>query len=194
MRGTGNWIKSGVVAIMLALGSPAALASGEHEGGHGDASGGEADNSGSGHGHDGGHAMMSFEFGEAVSAGEADRTIEIVARDNMRFEPSRIAVEAGETVTFRVRNAGKLQHSFTLGTNGYHKRHDREMMDMPTDEFAHHMDDSPNGMVVRPGQIDSLTWQFDESGPIQFACHIPGHYPNGMAGRLDIEERDSVID
>lgn len=193
MRGTGNSIKSGFIAIMLALGSTAALASGEHGGGHGDNSGSEADNSEGGHGHGGGHRMMAFEFGEAVSAGEADRTVEIVARDNMQFEPSRITVEAGETVTFRVRNAGQMQHSFTLGSNGYHERHDREMMDMPIAELAHHMDDSPNGMVVQPGQTDTLTWQFDESGPIQFACHIPGHYPAGMIGRLQIEESGTAV-
>lgn len=186
MRRTGNSVTFGVIAIMLTFGSSVALASGEHEGGHGNANGSQG-NSGNGHGHDDGHGKMNFAFGSAASAHEADRTMEIVARDAMRFEPSRITVEAGETVTFRVRNVGQLQHSFTLGSHGYHKRHDREMMDMPEDQLAHHMDDSPNGMVVQPGQIDTLTWRFRKGGAIEFACHIPGHYPAGMKGRLEIE-------
>jgi len=179
MRCMRNSFTLGAIAIMMAIGSPVALASGEHEGGHG--------NSGNGHGHDDGHGTMDFAFGRAAPAAEADRTIEIVARDTMRFEPSRITVEAGETVTFRVRNAGQLQHSFTLGSHGYHQRHDREMMDMPADELAHHMDDSPNGMVVQPGQTGTLTWRFSKGGALEFACHIPGHYPAGMKGRLKIE-------
>jgi uncharacterized cupredoxin-like copper-binding protein len=179
MKRTGNSFALGVAVIVLTLGSPAVLASGDHEGGHG--------NSDNGHGHDDGHGRMDFDFGMAAPADEADRTVEIVARDTMRFEPAHITVEAGETVTFRVRNVGQLQHSFTLGSHGYHQQHDREMMDMPMDDLAHHMDDSPNGMVVQPGETGTLTWRFRKGGAIEFACHIPGHYPAGMKGRLEIE-------
>lgn len=168
-----------LLAAVLTVSMPPAISSGDHEGGHGDEGGGHGD----GHG----HGTMDFEFGEAVPASEADRTVEVVARDSMRFEPSSVSVEAGETVTFRVRNVGNLQHSFTLGSPAYQQRHDREMMDMPMDEFAHHMDDSPNGVVVQPGETRTLTWRFSEGGAIEFACHVPGHYPAGMKGRLEIE-------
>jgi len=173
MRGTGNFFKNGIIAVMLTYGSSVAFASGDHDGGHGDAGDG--------------HGRTDLAFGSAAPAAESNRTIEIVARDTMRFEPSRITVAAGEAVTFRVRNAGRLQHSFTLGSHVYHQRHDREMMDMPANELAHHMDDSPNGMVVQPGQTGTLTWRFSRGGAIEFACHIPGHYPAGMKGKLEIE-------
>lgn len=172
-----------LITLVLALSGAAATASGDHEGGHGHEDGHGHDEAGT-HAH--GHA--DFEFGTAAPAAEADRTVEIVAQDSMRFEPDRVTVEPGETVRFAVRNAGQLQHSFTLGSPSYQRRHDKEMADMPMDEMAHHMDDSPNGIVVQPGQTASLTWRFERGGPIEFACHIPGHYGAGMKGRVHVSE------
>jgi uncharacterized cupredoxin-like copper-binding protein len=60
------------------------------------------------------------------------------------------------------------------------------MQGMPMEEMAHHMRDEPNGLVVQPGETKSLTWRFAEGGPVQFACHIPGHYPAGMKGRIRV--------
>ena len=181
--------------LLLAIGIPVAEASGEHEGGHGGNSNDRTSGHGDGHDHGGGHGhgKMEFGFGRAAEGGEPDRTIEIVAYDNMRFEPDRITVEPGETVRFRVRNAGKIQHSFTLGTSEYHSRHDQEMMRMPADQIPSHMDDSLNGVVVQPGQIETLTWRFSEDAPIRFACHIPGHYPAGMVGVLRIEQGSASL-
>lgn len=177
-------------ALLLLIGAAPALASGEHEGGHGNdghgQAGGHGDGHGAGHGGGHGHGKVEFGFGEAAVAAKADRTVEIVAYDNMRFEPEQITVEPGETVRFRVRNAGKMQHSFTLGTGKYHRQHDQEMMSMPAEQIPAHMDDSPNGVVVQPGQTETLTWRFSASAPIRFACHIPGHYPAGMVGMLRV--------
>lgn len=179
-------------AMLLAATMPVVLASGDHEGGHGgnDEQGhetGDGHGNGHGNGHGHGHGGMDFGFGKPAAADQADRTIEIVVRDSMRIEPASVTVEPGETVTFRVRNSGRMQHSFTLGTPAYQQRHDREMMDMPMDEMERHMDDSPNGIVVPPGDTRALTWTFRKHGPIEFACHIPGHYPAGMKGMLQIE-------
>ena len=104
----------------------------------------------------------------------------------MRFEPAQIAVQPGETVRFVVENEGQLQHSFTLGTPDYQQAHEREMQGMPMEDMAGHMDGSPNGIVVQPGETGVLTWRFERGGPVEFACHIPGHYPAGMKGRIRI--------
>ena len=167
-----------LAGALLALPVAGAVAGGDHEGGHGH---GEAGGHDDGHAH--GHAQ--FEFGHPAPAAEADRSIEIVARDDMSFEPESVRIERGQTVRFVVRNAGELQHSFTLGDRRYHRRHDREMQDMPADEIAHHMQDSPNGMVIQPGKTGTLTWHFERAGDIRFACHIPGHYPAGMWGEIE---------
>ena len=165
-----------LAGILLAGSTAVALASGDHAGGHGN------DDAADGHG----HGAIDFDFGSEAPPSEADRTIEIVARDDMSFQPGMVQVEPGETVRFVIRNAGELQHSFTLGTRSYHRQHDGEMQSMPADEIAHHMADSPNGLVVQPGETASLTWRFEHEAPIRFACHIPGHYPAGMWGEIGI--------
>lgn len=171
-------IKPYLAATLLALSAPAAIASVDHEGGHGN-------NEAGGHVDGHGHATADFAFGRAAPPANADRTIDIIARDDMSFDPETVNVQPGETVRFRVRNVGDLQHSFTLGTREYHRRHDRQMQRMPADEIAHHMQDSSNGMVIQPGKTGTLTWRFERGGSIRFACHIPGHYPAGMWGEID---------
>lgn len=153
-----------VTAMLLSF-SPPIIASGDH----GD--------------HDGGHG---YSFGKPASAGEADRTVTVTAKDTMTFSPSTIEVREGETIRFVVKNVGKLQHSFTLGTPSDQRMHEDEMKEMPMDMMAGHMDDEPNGVVVPPGETRSLTWRFSGSSSVQFACHIPGHYPAGMTGAIEI--------
>ena len=45
----------------------------------------------------------------------------------------------------------------------------------------------PDGVSVAPGKIASPVWTFTKPGILQFACHIPGHYPAGMVGELTIK-------
>ncbi|MDU7522308.1 MAG: cupredoxin domain-containing protein [Roseomonas mucosa] len=68
-------------------------------------------------------------FGDRGRAQDAKRTVDIVMRDNS-YQPQRIQVRAGETVRFRVRNAGELLHEFNIGTAAMHQRHQREMQAM----------------------------------------------------------------
>lgn len=137
--------------------------------------------------HAGGHGDDSAVFGEPADPGEADRTIKVIARDTMSFEPAQVDVKPGETVRFVVENVGDVQHSFTLGTPAGQEAHEKEMQGMAMEDMAGHMDNDPTGMVVQPGETGRLTWHFDAEGPVEFACHIPGHYPAGMKGRIRIE-------
>jgi len=188
MAWTNRAIRLAVLGLSLllapAVGSASAGGSDGH--GHGQAEpDGHAHDDGHGGGH--GHDKAGFGFGSAAPQAEPDRTVEIVARDDMSFEPESVAIRAGETVRFVVRNVGDMQHSFTLGSPAYHRQHDQEMMSMPASDIASHMQDSSNGIVVQPGTTGELTWRFERGGPIRFACHIPGHYPAGMSGRIRLE-------
>lgn len=165
-----------VLAAALSLTMMAtADAAGSHGGGHGHGSDGD------GGGHGGG-----FAFGSPAEPSEADRTVRVKAKDQMTFAPDRMEVQAGETVRFVVENVGSAQHSFTLATPAGQKAHEQEMQGMARGELAGHMQQEPNGIVVRPGDTKTLTWSFARGGPVQFACHIPGHYPAGMKGRIAI--------
>lgn len=157
---------------LLVSGMGPALGAGDHDDRHGD---------GEGHGHE------ELAFGEPAAGAEADRTVRIRAYDSMSFEPGPVTVAAGETVRFVVTNAGDLRHSFTLGTPAYQHRHEEQMQGMPGDELADHMGDVPNGVVLAPGETGTLTWAFEQGGPVQFACHIPGHYRAGMKGAVRVQ-------
>lgn len=158
-----------VPGLLLALAVPAAPANGDN-----------------GHGNGHGHGHGDFDFGEPAPDAEPDRTVEIIARDTMDFDPASITVTPGEVVRFEVHNVGDLEHSFTLGSPEYQQHHEEEMQGMDPDSLAGHMKDEPNGMVIPPGATGTLTWRFEKDNPIEFACHIPGHYPAGMEGSLRI--------
>lgn len=152
-----------ITVVGLSLGSSGALqAAGDHENGHG------------------------FSFGKPVDAGEADRTVEIDATDSMDFQPSDIVVRTGEVVRFVVTNTGTLHHSFTLGSKSWHRDHEQQMQGLSPEDIVTHMRSEPNGAVVPPGETRTLTWKFLEPGVVEIGCHVPGHYPAGMKGKVDV--------
>jgi uncharacterized cupredoxin-like copper-binding protein len=152
-------------------------------------------------GHRLGHGPSVGEPGDAAAA---SRTVEVVMYDN-HYEPEHVAVKAGETVRFLVRNAGELVHEFNIGTAAMHAAHQDEMkmmvdhgvlhadrIDMEAAKamqasMGHGMHDDPNAVLLEPGQTGELVWRFPEDGEIEFACNVPGHYDAGMQGRFAIQ-------
>lgn len=123
-----------------------------------------------------------FAWGEPAEASEADRVLEIRMLDEFRFEPTSVEVKVGETVTFKVVNAGKIEHDFTLGDEETQDEHDAEMASGMSG-MGH---DEPNVLTVDPGGEGELTWRFTAPASILYGCHIPGHYAAGMFGTLTI--------
>lgn len=119
--------------------------------------------------------------GEPADASEADRTIEVEARD-IAFDPTTVEVAAGETVTFVVTNTGEALHEFTLGDAAAQEQHAEEMESGHAGE-AHH---GPNSITVEPGRTEELTWRFESAGELEYACHVPGHYEAGMRGTVTV--------
>lgn len=172
-------MKTALAVFLLSTWSLLVLAAGDHGGHHGM------------HGHSTkrGHDMAGMPPGaHATTAGKpgdparVSRTIEVTMDDTMRFVPDRIQVKAGETVRFFVRNRGKLQHEFVLGTRSELEQHAAMMRQMP------HMTHSEPNMVSLPGgKLGGLVWQFDKPGSVDFACLVPGHFEAGMVGRIIVE-------
>ena len=173
-----------VPVVALLAGAGIAFAAGSHAGGHG-------------------HGDASA-FGQPGTAAEADRTIEVVMVDNY-FEPERLAVRAGETVRFVIRNDGEFLHEFNLGTAAMHAAHQQEMATMmehgmltPTgldhdrmqmDHGAGTMDhNDPNSVLVEPGKTAELVWTFTAATDLEFACNVPGHYEAGMVGEIEFRK------
>lgn len=112
---------------------------------------------------------------------KVDRTIEITMDDSMRYTPSDISVNNGETVRFFIRNQGKMPHELVLGPMDELKEHAEMMRKMPNMQHS-----EPNMMRLGPGQRGGLVWQFDKPGTVNFACLMPGHMEAGMTGKVEV--------
>ncbi len=173
-------ISRAIAAAALTLGvSFSAIAGGTHGTGHG-------------------HAEPNGKPGKASAV---SRTIEVVMRDNY-FEPESIDVKAGETIRFKVRNAGDFVHEFNIGTPEMHMAHQDEMQMMADmvvllpdriDHMAakkmqastgHGMHKDPNSALLEPGKSAEIIWTFpeDDDVTLEFGCNVPGHYGAGMVG------------
>jgi uncharacterized cupredoxin-like copper-binding protein len=170
--GTPRWVKVfGLIALVL-LGLVVLMLAGVFGEGHGPGR------------HMGGASedTPSSGVGAPADEGEAGRTIEIASLDSMSFEPARVNVSAGETVTFAVTNTGKTVHEFTLGNAAMQQEHAQAMAHIPagmTHEFS-------NAITLQPGETKRLTWRFGHAASLEFACHQPGHYQAGMRGHIKI--------
>lgn len=120
--------------------------------------------------------------GGPAPAIEAQRVIAVATLDTMVFEPDAIQVSRGETVTFRVTNAGQAVHEFTVGDAAMQQEHADAMAHMPGG-MPH---DLPNSIRIEPGEAKELTWRFGDAAVLEYACHEPGHYEAGMRGRITV--------
>ena len=98
------------IILIASLFTAAAMASGNHAGGHG---------------HD------EATVGEAGKAADVTRTVEVQMLDTMRFTPEKIEVRQGETVRFVVKNAGKQMHEMVIGTKQVLDEHAAMMLKFP---------------------------------------------------------------
>lgn len=140
-----------------------------------------------------GHDMAGMEHGMGDEAHDSmagkpgdpakvDRTIDITMDDNMRYTPSSISVNTGETVRFFVKNNGKMNHEMVIGSMDELKEHAEMMRKMPNMKHV-----EANMLTLTPGQRGGIVWQFDKAGEVDFACLVPGHMEAGMTGKVDVE-------
>lgn len=123
-----------------------------------------------------------MDWGIVGDAKAARRTIRMTMADDMRFTPDRIEVKLGETVRIVVKNAGRMQHEFVLGTRKELEEHAALMRKFPG--MVH---DEPYMAHVAPGKSVALVWAFNRAGDFDFACLVPGHYEAGMKGAITVK-------
>jgi|GEM_PF-233409 len=150
------------VAILVTLFASAALASGDHAGGHA-------------------HGDESSAIGMPGKAAQVTRTVHVDMTDNMRFTPASMDVKQGETIRFKVKNSGRVKHEFVLGTEQELKAHYQAMLKYP--EMAH---EDPQMITLAGGEQGEVIWQFTKAGKVDFACLQPGHYDAGMKGAVTV--------
>lgn len=123
-------------------------------------------------------ACGSHDHATSASAG---RVIEVSMTD-MAFTPGDVAVAAGETVTFRFRNAGTVRHEALIGDDAAQTEHAAGMAAM-ADGHAH---DHSGAVSVAPGATATLTKTFATAGTLVLGCHQPGHWEAGMRATITI--------
>ena len=128
------------------------------------------------HAHGHGHGKAGFAVGEPTGD-KPDRVFEVSMRDTMRFvfRPEFDELHDGEVIRFDVRNDGNILHEFSIGNAAEQKAHAAMMRKMPN--MKH---EDPNTVSLEPGESASLSWRFEGSQTVIFACNIPGHFEAGM--------------
>ena len=104
-------------------------------------------------------------------------------QDSMRFEfsPGLDSLKDGETIEFRVRNDGQVQHEFSIGNADDQVMHAIMMQKMP--DMKHN---DPNTVSLAPGESARLSWTFMGKDSVVFTCNVPGHFEAGMKHSLAI--------
>lgn len=123
-------------------------------------------------------------FGREGDPRKVSRTIDVEMSDKMRFTPSELAIRQGETVRFRVKNAGEVMHEMVLGTMDELKEHAEIMRKNPGMEHG-----DPYMAHVAPGKTETIVWQFTKPGDFHYGCLVPGHLEAGMTGRIRVTPR-----
>lgn len=134
--------------------------------------------------HSGPTAPAQKDWGVVGDAAAVQRTITLAMTDDMRFAPSHITVQEGDTVRLRAANHGQVLHEIVLGTPATLAQHALSMREHPG--MAH---DAPDMAHVRAGAQGDIVWHFNRPGQFDFACLIPGHFEAGMQGTLTVLPR-----
>jgi uncharacterized cupredoxin-like copper-binding protein len=108
--------------------------------------------------------------------------VRVSMSDRMRFTPSVLEVQSGETVKFVVTNNGKLMHEMVLGTQADLQQHADMMKRHPDMEH-----DEPHMVHVPPGKTGEIVWRFNRPGEFRFACLVGGHFEAGMVGKITVK-------
>jgi uncharacterized cupredoxin-like copper-binding protein len=132
-------------------------------------------------GMEGGHDADGAGFGVPGDPASIDRSVDVRLLDSLAFDPSALTIPAGETIEFRVTNAGATDHELVLGDEATQQEHESAMGGGGSMSM-----DEPNLLALGPGETGTLVWTFTEPGTVLYGCHTSGHYPAGMAGTITV--------
>ena len=105
----------------------------------------------------------------------SDRTVELTIRFS-RYSPDRFDVAPGTTVKLVVHNLDPIGHELIIGDAGVHERHEKG-----TEAFH---PPRPGEVSIPAGETRATTFTFGPTRgePVEFGCHLPGHWDYGMRG------------
>jgi uncharacterized cupredoxin-like copper-binding protein len=113
----------------------------------------------------------------------ADRQVTLTLHD-VRFEPDRIEVLAGEIVELDVQNAGALPHDFTIERIDVDLAMQHEPAQHSPAGHDAHGDEAAVHLALAGGDRMVVRLRVHEPGEYVFYCAEPGHREAGMVGTL----------
>jgi uncharacterized cupredoxin-like copper-binding protein len=127
---------------------------------------------------------------DQILAQVVSRSIAVNMDDQMRFTPSQIDVQAGETIRFVVTNSGRTAHEMVLGSDEAIREHAEAMKQAAAQGQAQggeHNHGTAAAISVAAGKTGELVVTFAQATRLQMACLVPGHYEAGMRGTLEVK-------
>jgi uncharacterized cupredoxin-like copper-binding protein len=121
------------------------------------------------------------DHGSSRPAASPDRTIAIEMVD-IAFQPSRLSVEAGQTVRLRFHNFGNDIHEAFIGDAAAQRKHERLRAARQWTSGA-----GDDAVEVSSGQVGELTYRFSRPGTLLIGCHERGHYATGMRITITVQ-------
>jgi uncharacterized cupredoxin-like copper-binding protein len=116
---------------------------------------------------------MGPEPSDAASA--TSQTLDITLADfSVAISPT--TVKAGQPITFVVTNSGAVMHEMVLEMAG------DDDVPLAADGVESEIED------IAPGATAEMTWTITEPGTYQLACHVPGHFEQGMVTTFEVVE------
>lgn len=93
-----------------------------------------------------------------------------------------MTVKAGQPVTFKVTDTGAVDHEFYIGDETAQAAEEQKM------QSGEMVMDTPEGISLKPGETNELTYTFSKAGQTLAGCHVAGHYAGGMKATITVTE------
>jgi uncharacterized cupredoxin-like copper-binding protein len=119
-------------------------------------------------------------FTAASAATSAPRVVELTIH-NSAFDKPVVTVTRGETVEFVVHNTDPIAHELIVGPADVQLRHE-----LGTEPLHGRR---PGEVSVPAGATAATRYRTTTQEPIEFACHLPGHFAYGMHGVVRVVSR-----
>ena len=128
-------------------------------------------------------AMLAVSCGDSRSAGMDGGEIQRVTVDmsELKYEPMRLSVRAGQPVEVTARNVGTTDHDFVI--SGLPAK------DVKSVRAGHGGHDGGSGEIVghaKPKQTIMVRFTPLQAGDFEIFCSLPGHKEGGMTGLLAV--------
>jgi azurin len=145
--------------------------------------------------------IVTFMLASAISTALAQRTIDIVGTDNMKFDVTTIEAKPGEEITIKLTTKSQIpKMAMSHNVVVIDKDADVEavaqasMRARDNDYIAQEYEDQIIAATGLAGGGETVEVTFtvpEEPGNYEYICSFPGHFQAGMKGVLTVKEAAS---